>query len=544
MVDLSMADQLQYVEQQLSQCQLTPGEQASLDDFRVWSLQFRQQRHHKLGHFPDDMVERSAWQARKQQLDESMEPEMESERLLRGKKRRQGGCLHSCVCKASCRLKGDLSPAGLSQVWLKHQERERLQELRGTMLEGARNGVHAQQASSAAACELWFCGLSRVTDLACLLAGLHDPVSISSHAVPVDMVHHVARAQAQPLQQQIQPDQALLPQQHFMQPDHAMLMSPHLHQQPLTSLSGLSPTMSDPSPPMQLLHNQQEPLAGSSDLQQPALSSQQLPGQASTSYSQQEPAAASGQELAQRKVCRICHEVKPLTDYHRNKVNADGHNSMCKTCAAEYDKEKRRRRQRVHEPAVSEKECPHCKSVKPADGFYRYSLSMDGLYNICKVCHADQAKARQEAKAGMCPPAEKVSKALQAANVHHPPLCRCQLSFAHLLSHQATQLRLTMIVITPSESARSGGAIDHGTRQDQHMMIFHKLLSHPLACCSGTVPQLHMIMRCTPFAGLQFMPDNQAVFRVLHQQDCCRHASQPLQAVSWRQVPQQSLWQL
>lgn len=195
-----------------------------------------------------------------------------------------------------------------------------------------------------------------------------------------------------------------------MQSEHPLLLGQQLHQQPFSGLPGLSPSMSIPSPPLQLMQGQQEPLVGSSDIQHPQLAPQSLPGasQPSTSYARQEPAPASAQELTQQKVCRICHEVKPLADYHRNKVNADGHNSMCKTCAAEYDKEKRRRRQRVHEPTLTEKECPHCKKIKAAEGFYRYSLSQDGLYNICKVCHADQAKARQEAKAGMCPPAEKV----------------------------------------------------------------------------------------------------------------------------------------
>lgn len=79
-----MADQLHFIDQQLLLCELSPGDEAAVDEFTVWSLQFRQQRHNELGHFPDDMVERSAWQARKQRLDESMEPEIESERLLRG----------------------------------------------------------------------------------------------------------------------------------------------------------------------------------------------------------------------------------------------------------------------------------------------------------------------------------------------------------------------------------------------------------------------------------------------------------------------------
>ena len=81
----SMADQLQHIDGQLLQCELLPGEQAAVDEFRVWILQLRQKRHSELGRFPgDDVVERSAWQARKQQLDAELEPEIESERLLRG----------------------------------------------------------------------------------------------------------------------------------------------------------------------------------------------------------------------------------------------------------------------------------------------------------------------------------------------------------------------------------------------------------------------------------------------------------------------------
>ena len=218
----------------------------------------------------------------------------------------------------------------------------------------------------------------------------------------------------QSLQHQIQPEQSLLSQQHFIQPEEALLLHQQLHQQPLMSPTGIDAAMPVPPPAAQLMQHQQEPLtASSSGMQQPGLAHQPLQGDSQSQapaavYSRHEQTPASAQELVARKVCRICHEVKSLADYHRNKVNADGHNSMCKTCAAEYDKEKRRRRQRVHEPTLTEKECPHCKKVKPSEGFYRYSLSQDGLYNICKVCHADQAKARQEAKAGMCPPPEKV----------------------------------------------------------------------------------------------------------------------------------------
>lgn len=234
-------------------------------------------------------------------------------------------------------------------------------------------------------------------------------------------------------------DQALLPhQQHFEQPD--LLLHQHLHQPPVPQAQ-LQHTEAAEGAPM-LVNNQQSQSAHILPVVQQPGQDEQLPdtasrSQAPSTYSRHEQTPATEQEIAARKCCRICHEVKSLADYHRNKVNADGHNTMCKTCAADYDKEKRRRRTRVHEPTLAEKECPHCRKVKPADGFYRYSLSQDGLYNICKVCHADQAKARQEAKAGMCPPPEKVAGTSNPANPvvkiasSSPPLA-CEASCASL----------------------------------------------------------------------------------------------------------------
>lgn len=83
----SMVDQLQHIDNQLIQCELLPNEQAAVDEFRVWCLQLRQERHSLLGPYPaSNLVERSAWQARKQQMDAALDPEIESEKMLRGVK--------------------------------------------------------------------------------------------------------------------------------------------------------------------------------------------------------------------------------------------------------------------------------------------------------------------------------------------------------------------------------------------------------------------------------------------------------------------------
>lgn len=43
-------------------------------------------------------------------------------------------------------------------------------------------------------------------------------------------------------------------------------------------------------------------------------------------------------ESVSEKRCRVCGEVKLLTEYHRNRGNRDGRRSMCRTCVAAKDK--------------------------------------------------------------------------------------------------------------------------------------------------------------------------------------------------------------
>lgn len=82
---MSVVDQLQLVDQQMLRCELSQGEQAAVDEFRVWSSQQRQQRASELGPYPDDLVERAAWQTQKQLREKELEADLAHERLLRGK---------------------------------------------------------------------------------------------------------------------------------------------------------------------------------------------------------------------------------------------------------------------------------------------------------------------------------------------------------------------------------------------------------------------------------------------------------------------------
>ena len=136
-----MADQLQHIDSQLMQCELLPGEQAAVDEFMVWSLQLRQERHNLLGPYPaGDMVERSAWQARKEQMDAAVEPEIESEKMLRGGAFRLSA-LGTKQAPVTFKLMACLTSTGLESAWEKHQERERLRQLRFNLLGGQEVGM-------------------------------------------------------------------------------------------------------------------------------------------------------------------------------------------------------------------------------------------------------------------------------------------------------------------------------------------------------------------------------------------------------------------
>ena len=140
-MQLSMADQLQHIDSQLLQCELLPGEQAAVDEFMVWSLQLRQERHHLLGPYPaGDMVERSAWQARKEQMDAAVEPEIESEKMLRGETVRLSA-FGTTQAPVTFKVTACLTSTGLESAWEKHQERERLRQLRFNLLGGQEVGM-------------------------------------------------------------------------------------------------------------------------------------------------------------------------------------------------------------------------------------------------------------------------------------------------------------------------------------------------------------------------------------------------------------------
>ena len=97
------------------------------------------------------------------------------------------------------------------------------------------------------------------------------------------------------------------------------------------------------------------------------------------------------------KPCSRCKEVKPLDEFYPDKrVKRDGRRSACKSCTRDYRNARRERLAGVEIPA--EKHCPGCDQTLPADAFYRWSYSKDGLAGQCRQC---RRVARAEQRYGI-----------------------------------------------------------------------------------------------------------------------------------------------
>ncbi|MEW2486198.1 endonuclease VII domain-containing protein [Streptomyces sp. NPDC048411] len=97
------------------------------------------------------------------------------------------------------------------------------------------------------------------------------------------------------------------------------------------------------------------------------------------------------------KKCSTCQQERPASAFAANKSRADGLQTTCRECAADYYK----RRQEAHGKTVrvkvdvpdGHKHCRTCGEVKPRSGWHRNESASDGLSTRCKACRAVQARA-------------------------------------------------------------------------------------------------------------------------------------------------------
>jgi len=95
------------------------------------------------------------------------------------------------------------------------------------------------------------------------------------------------------------------------------------------------------------------------------------------------------------KRCPDCGEVKLVAEFGLNKRMADGLARYCKACFRRRSTQSYRKRmaeqgktvREVREVPEGHKYCPRCEEVKPATEFGRNRALKSGLTNYCKPCH-------------------------------------------------------------------------------------------------------------------------------------------------------------
>jgi len=97
-----------------------------------------------------------------------------------------------------------------------------------------------------------------------------------------------------------------------------------------------------------------------------------------------------------RKECSKCREIKPLSEFHRDRKRKDGYSYICRDCTRERDMTRRQKlRDRTPEeiPNVESKTCSKCLEAKSTIEFYRELHSPDGFSGKCKQCICEQKRS-------------------------------------------------------------------------------------------------------------------------------------------------------
>ncbi|MFE9705632.1 endonuclease VII domain-containing protein [Streptomyces sp. NPDC005930] len=95
--------------------------------------------------------------------------------------------------------------------------------------------------------------------------------------------------------------------------------------------------------------------------------------------------------------CSRCKEHKPRAAFARNKAMRDGLQAYCRECAAAYHQERQVAKGRNVRPRVKVPEghklCRTCGEIKPHSEWTRNRTASDGLATLCKSCKAAQGRA-------------------------------------------------------------------------------------------------------------------------------------------------------
>jgi 5-methylcytosine-specific restriction endonuclease McrA len=106
--------------------------------------------------------------------------------------------------------------------------------------------------------------------------------------------------------------------------------------------------------------------------------------------------------MTSMKQCSTCKEIKPTSEFNKDSGSKDGLQSKCKSCKSAYARERRERiklknADRTELPET--KRCYSCGETKAGSEFYRHSGQADGLNSQCKSCDAEYKAANKLNKA-------------------------------------------------------------------------------------------------------------------------------------------------
>lgn len=95
------------------------------------------------------------------------------------------------------------------------------------------------------------------------------------------------------------------------------------------------------------------------------------------------------------KTCKKCGVEKDLSEFSKNKRKTDGLDPWCKKCSSDFNKQWRLKNS-YDGRITKEKLCYVCNNTKPASEFYNDKSRIDGLANKCKKCHKEYVKEHPE----------------------------------------------------------------------------------------------------------------------------------------------------
>ncbi|MEU6995955.1 endonuclease VII domain-containing protein [Streptomyces sp. NPDC046465] len=97
------------------------------------------------------------------------------------------------------------------------------------------------------------------------------------------------------------------------------------------------------------------------------------------------------------KRCSRCREEKPRAAFAQNRASRDGLQAYCRPCWAEYYQARQVAKGKTVRPKVAapagHKYCRRCGEIKPHSEWDRNKTASDGLSTRCKACRAIEGRA-------------------------------------------------------------------------------------------------------------------------------------------------------